>query len=320
MSENIYAGPGKVYRNALAFFPEGENGQVTYGVKQEKVDRSAANYGRVTSLQANSVDVLSFTPFDNWGSLAALFPAYLGVSVGATTGALAIGTRPHGATGANVATKLWCMDGRLISMARSAFTKHPDVHLGIDKALFGPAEITGILADGKKLGDANAFRTLTASGAADPGGQFTMADFQGGAWTGAWGATAGWGGDGGDAIEAEDEWVISNDIKYNPLPVQKLIRGYTLASVSFMAKCRPYGPTQAQIDTAINAATLGKEFSGGDLVLTGPNAKTITLKNCGIFGAGYEFGGTKLGNGEIGFVNTMVFTGGVPQPLLVFSA
>ena len=320
MSENIYAGPAKVYRGTTPFFAEGELGQVKYEVKQEKIDRSVANYGRVTSLQANSVDVLSFTPFDNWGALGQLFPAMLGVSVGATAGVLAIGTRPHGAAAADVATKVWCIDGRMISMTRSALTKHPEIHLGVDKALFGPVEITGILASTKKLGDAGAFRALTATGAADPGGQFTMADFEAGAWTGAWGTTAGWGGDGGDAMQAEDEWVISNEIKYSPLVVQKVVVGYILGSVSFMAKVRPYGPTQAQIETAVNAGTLGKQFSGSDLVLTGPNAKTITLKNVGIFGAGYEFGGSKLGNGEVGFVNTMTFTAGVAQPMMLFSA
>jgi len=320
MSENIYSGPAKVYRGTTGFFPEGENGATKYEVKQEKIDRSSGFHGRVTSLQGNSVDVISTTPWDSWGNLGELFPAYLGVSVGARAGALVIGTRPHGAAAGDVTTKVWALDGRMITMARSAITKHPEIHLGVDKPLFGPIEITGILASAKKLGDAGAFRTYAASGAADPGGVFTMADFQAGAWTGAWGTTVGWGGDGGDTIEAEDEWVLSNDIKYSPLVVQKLVRGYKLDSVSFMAKVRPYGPTQAQIDTAINAGTLGKQFSGGDLVLTGPNAKTITLKNAGVFGAGYEFGGTKLGNGEVGFVNTMVFTAGVPQPLVLFSA
>jgi len=55
-------------------------------------------------------------------------------------------------------------------------------------------------------------------------------------------------------------------------------------------------------------------------VLSGPNSKTITLKNADAVGAGFEFGGTQLGTGEMGFVTTMTFTSGNPQPLLVFSA
>ncbi len=93
-----------------------------------------------------------------------------------------------------------------------------------------------------------------------------------------------------------------------------------------MAKVRPYGPTHTQIDAAIgvNAGrTLGSQLANAttaaDLVLSGPNSKTITLKNADVVGAGFEFGGTKLGTGEIGFVTTMQFTAGAPQPLLVFS-
>jgi hypothetical protein len=325
MGENIYAGPAKVVIGAVALFPEGENGATRYDIKQEKVDRSSGFFGKVTSIQAGNVDLISTTPFDNWGSLGTLYPPFLGVSVGATAGALVIGTRPHGALNADVPAKLWSPDGRLITMARSAITKHPEIHLAVDKPLFGPIEITGILASGKKMGTAGAFHTMTASGAADPGGQFTLVDFQAGAWTGAWGTIAGFGGDGGDPIEAEDEWVIVPDIKYSPLPVQKLVRAYKLDSISFMAKVRPYGPTQPQIDSAIglsSSRTLGSRFAnpGYDLILTGPNAKTITLKNADVFGAGYEFGGTKLGNGEIGFVQSQLFTAGAPGPLLVFSA
>jgi hypothetical protein len=55
------------------------------------------------------------------------------------------------------------------------------------------------------------------------------------------------------------------------------------------------------------------------LVLTGPSSKTITVKQTEIKGAGFEFGGTKLGTGEIGFVSKMNFAAGAPQPLLVFS-
>jgi hypothetical protein len=64
-----------------------------------------------------------------------------------------------------------------------------------------------------------------------------------------------------------------------------------------------------------------------DLALSGPNGKSITLKNADVVGAGFEFGGTRLGTGEIGFVNGMAFSGGgsgqngqAVQPLLVFSA
>ena len=324
----IYAGPGKVYINSIALWPEGENGQIKAEVRQLTHDVVSGFFGRITCLQGDAQAVISLTPFDNWAAIPTLFPSYIGASHGATPGALVIGTRPHNPAGASdAAVKIWSPDGRLYTFPHAAITKHPDIHLGIDKALFGPIEIAAIMATGLNLGSTGALYTLTASGATDPGGQ-QAADYERGPWYGVWGTTSGFGGGSGDSnIEAEDEWVITTVAKYSPLSVQTLVRAYKLDNVSFMAKCRPFGPTHAQIDAAIgvNAGRiLGAQFaasgSGADLVLSGPNSKTITLKNADIVGAGFEFGGTKLGSGEIGFVTTMTFTVGAPQPLLVFSA
>ena len=57
------------------------------------------------------------------------------------------------------------------------------------------------------------------------------------------------------------------------------------------------------------------------LVLSGPASKCIGMQNATVKGAGFEFGGTKLNNGEIGFVCATYFTGipGVPVPTLAFS-
>ena len=321
----LYAGPGKVYMNSQVLFPEGEHGEIKAEVQQRAVDVVSGFHGRVTALQGDAQAKISLTPFDNWSALPLLFPAYLGVSVGATSGALVIGTRPHGA--ADVPAKIWTPDGRLYTFVRAAVTKHSGLHLGINKSLFGRVEITALVASAKKLGDAAALYTITESGAGDPGGQ-QGTDYTRGAWTGVWGTAAGFGGDqGGTPIEAEDEWTITCAIKYWPLTVQQLVRGYKLDSVAFMAKVRPFGPTHSQVDAVIgvNAGrTLGSQLAnattGADLTLSGPSSKTITLKNADVVGAGFEFGGTKLGSGELGFVTTMRFTAGAPQPLLVFSA
>jgi hypothetical protein len=322
----LYAGPGKIWMNGTALWPEGENGEIRASIEQEVVNVASGCYGRVTGVQGGVVGKIVVTPFDNWGALGLLFPPWLGVSVGTTSGALAIGTRPHGAT--DVACAIWAPDGRLYTFPRAAVTRHPDLHLGLGSALFGPVEITALIASAKELGDAGSLYTIAESGTADPGGQMGLKDFARGSWTGVWGTAAGFGGDsGGTPIEAEEEWFISSEVKYSPLPVQKLARAYKLDSVAFMAKVRPYGPTHSQIDAAIgvnNGRLLGSQIANSttaaDLALSGPNGKTITLKSADVVGAGFEFGGTKLGTGEIGFVTTMQFAGGVAQPLMVFSA
>jgi len=215
----IYAGPGKVWMNNKALWPQGENGEIKAEVKQRAVDVVSGFFGRVTGLQGDAQAIISLTPFDNWSALSLLFPAYLGVTVGATPGALALGTRPHNPNAAaDLPAKIWSPDGRLYTFPRTAVTKHPDLHLGIDQPLFGPVELAAIIASGATLGGSGSLYTLTPSGATDPGGQQSGSDFQRGPWYGVWGTVAGFGGDGSSSpVEAEEEWVITTVAKYSPL-------------------------------------------------------------------------------------------------------
>ena len=325
MAQNYYTGPGKVYFNSVGLQANGVAGQISASINEKTSEAANAMFGRVGETLDDVTAEISLTPFDNWGLLRTLFPAYLGVTVGASAGALVIGTRPHGA--ANVATKIWTPDGRLYNFVRTAITQHPNVKLGSGEPLFGGIKITALGDIAKNPGDASfllASNAITESAGADPGGAFTMDDFIRGKWTGAWGTLAGFGGDAGSALEAEDGWELVTDVKYSARTVGRVTRHMVLDSVAFMVKARIVGPTQTQIAGALLAHTSGERLASGtngaDLVLTGPSSKTITLKECEIRGAGFEFGGSKLGNGEIGFVTRMTFTAGAADPLLVFSA
>jgi hypothetical protein len=136
-----------------------------------------------------------------------------------------------------------------------------------------------------------------------------------------WGAVPGFGtGVGATAIQAEDEWTIETNVKYSQLRVQGRTVGFKLDSAAFMARVRPYGPTQTQIMNRVGSHFLGGRLGSADLVLTASlSGTTITLKNAEVHGAGFEFGGTALGTGEIGFVNEMRFSAGAPLSLLEFS-
>jgi hypothetical protein len=320
-----YSGPGKVYINSVALQAQGENGQITAVIIEPTTPVAAAMFGRIGETFDDQTAKIGVTPFDNWGLLTTLYPAFLGISVGATPGALAIGARPHGAT--NLPTKIYTPDGRLYSFVRTAVTKHPDLRLGVGEPLFGPCEITALGDPALNPGAASFLVTgnaITETAGADPGGPMTTADFIRGVWTGAWGTLGGFGGDGGVPLQAEDFWTIQVHAKYSPLKVQKLTRHLKLDSVEIMAKARLVGPTHtqlvAQIGTHTSGTLAGSGTNAADLVLTGPGSKTITVKQTELRGAGFEFGGTKLGTGEIGFVTQMKFNGsGVPQPLLTFS-
>ena len=312
----IYAGPGKVYLNSIALQPEGENGPINIVLTETTAEIAAAMFGRVSDQLVDQVAEITCKPFDNWGNLATLYPARIGVKVGAAAAALLVGGRPHG--GANLPTVVWTPDGRIYNAVRTAVIGHPSLHLGIGKALFGDCKISCLGDPAVAIGGAGylfAANAITESAGADPGGQMTMGDFIRGAWTGAWGAVTGF-----TAIQAEDEWTIETSVKYSPLKVQGRTLAMKLDSVGFMAKCKPYGPTHTQILGIVGAHTQGQRMGSADLVLTGPSAKTITLKNCELRGAGFTFGGTTLGTGEVAFVNEMTFIAGASQSLLEFSA
>lgn len=342
MSVTLYAGPGKVYRAAdttvvggatgsaaaTGFQAEGENGPVDITLNEDTAEYATGMFGYVGEQTRDQVAEISFRPFDNWGSLGQLYPPWLGVSVGATTGVLSIGGRPFGVGAAHVATKVWTPDGRLYSFIRTAVTGHPSLHLGVGKALFGDAKILCIGDEALALGASSFLITgnaITETAAADPGGQFALSDFIRGPWTGVWGTVAGFGGAAGtngtiNPIQSEDEWTIDFTAKYDPLKVQGRTYNVKLASVKAMARCKPYGPSHSDILSRVLAHTQGQRLGSADLALTGPSSKTITLKNAEVKGAGFRFGGTTLGTGEIGFVTETVFTAGAPQPVLIFSA
>lgn len=308
--QSLYSGPGKIYMSNVVLWPQGENGEINLAVNQATDEVGSGMHGHVDDTVADTTVGVSVTPFDNWGALGLLYPAYIRTVV--------VGTRIF--TAADVPCKIWTPDQRLYTIAAAAVTRHPDLQLGVGQPLFGQATITGVIGNNKAIGDANAFYTL-ALAQADPGGQMTLADFIRGPWVGAWGAVAGFG-----AVESEENWTISVEARYKPLVVGKLTRDMELLGVRIMARTRPVGPTQAQIDTQLKiqsaGGALGRRLgaSGADLVLTGPAGKTITLKNASLVTAGYDFGGTKLGNGEIGFVVSTTFAAGVAQPLIAFSA
>lgn len=335
MGNTIYAGPGKLYTGGTVLWPQAENGTLHYMITQEKNDVASAMHGRVASTLGNTIGKIALTPFDNWSALPFLFPAFTGVTTSAGAGALVIGTRPHGAVGADVPATIWSPDGRSLVVARTAITKHPELHLGVDKPLFGSIELTALpkssaagLSSITAIGTAAVFHAIHEGAQADPGGQMILTDFIREAWLGVFGATAGFGGDAGLAVQAEDEWTITPEIKYSELKVQKQTVAMKLDSAQFMAKCRPVGPTWTNIEadvltgrvTGLRWANPGNLGAAVDLALTSTSGKTITLKNCDVMGEGFEFGGTKLGTGEVGWVNEMAFTAGAPNPLIIFSA
>jgi hypothetical protein len=322
----IYAGPGKVYMvtPGVSLQAEGVEGKIVLSLNETTADYAAGQWGHIGEQPTDQIVDLTFKPFDQWILLPALFPAYLGCDTSAIAGgaaaALKVGTRPHAAT---VATgthcKVWTWDGRLYDIVRAAIVGIPSLHLGTARALFGDAKIVGLPDLSVAMGSSGYLITanaITESGGTDPDISFSMASFVREAWTGAWGAVTGF-----TAIQAEEEWTIETTAQFSPLKVQGRTLSMQFDSIKFMAKCRPFGPTHTQIVGAVGAHLQGQRLGAHDLVLTSSaSAKTITLNNSEIKGAGFDFGGTVLGTGEIGFVQEMQFSAGAPTKLIQFSA
>jgi hypothetical protein len=86
-----------------------------------------------------------------------------------------------------------------------------------------------------------------------------------------------------------------------------------------MAKCKPLGPTMAQIDAALYAQGTGAaggyrlSTNSANLVITGSSNMTVTIGNAALKTAGYVFGGKPLRLGELGWVSTLpIAAGGAP--------
>jgi hypothetical protein len=310
---------------------------------EETSEVATAMFGKQGEQLVDQTATLSFRPFDNWAQLPCLFPPWFGVSVAASiggssyaghTGKVQVGGRVFGnASGTMIPMEVWTPDGRIYQLIRSALIRPPDLHLGVAKGLFGEARFMGIGDDSKSIGtlpfiysDGAGGSGIKESGGADPSASsMTMADYTRGAWTGVWGAVAGFGGAAGslggaaNPIQSEDEWTVTSDIKMSALKVQGRTYHYKIDSCYFMAKCKPYGPSHTDLIAAIGAHIQAQRLGSADLTLTGPNSRSIVLKNAEIKGAGFKFGGTTLGTNDVGFVTQMTFSSGITQPLITFA-
>ena len=351
----LYSGPGQVAYSFQSknyiLQAEGENGAVKLEYQEKRTRRSSAMFGYMKSTLDDQTAKISVTPFDSWAILPAMFPTYLGINTGGATtnGGLNIGVRPHDSAAAattggapvvngQAATTIWTPDGRLYTLSRSAIVRHPSLKLGVGMPLFGGLEILGLVPAANLIGPtSNLLTVLGDEGAAETAQvnnatattvpAYGVPDYINEHWTGALGSLSGL-----TALDAEDGWDISVDAKYSPLTQQKRTFHYKLDSVEVIAKARITGlqtaSTQQASHTVITqqilAHTLGGVLTGtpDSLVLTGASSgKTITINDveCYMEGSGFEFGGTKLGTGEVAFVTQLDFSTGATKPIMIFS-
>ena len=341
---NLYSGPGQIAMTVAgvvyAISSEGENGSLKLDVSNKLDSRATAVSGFSVETLGDQTCKITTVPMDSWAILPALFPTYLGITTGGLTtlGGQLIGQRPHdyagGGLGLNAPTTLWTTDGRLYTVTRSAIVKHPGLKLGTGMPLYTGIEISGLWPLTAQLGGAPPLYAVTNDIGSPAASNFTgstvpqngLIDFINGHWTGILSAGAGFTA----AMDAEDGWDISVDVKYSPLYAQKRTVAMKVDSVKIKCSARVIGPTHTQLSALIQAMTLGGQLTAAPngvgtpttLVLSGPQSKTITLNDVTVTldNAGFEMGGTKMGTGTVTFVTKLDYSTGLTVPVMTFSA
>jgi len=255
----------------------------------------------------------SLTPDGRWNSavIAALWP-YLNAVPGAS---MPTNTdRPFVAHGA---------DAALLTIPSAYVKKMPDIVLSAKRSLIGSVGFKGILASDTDPEDTDSYLTYAATGGTLVDTGFSLAAIKTQPYTAAWGAVAGF-----TSFVGEEGFTVSFDLKSKEISIDGLGTVVEVVqAVGVMVKCKPVGPTAAQILAALkfngSGNTLGRSHAAGGAALTITGADAVnyfTSPKMSLVEAGYRFGNDVLRNGEVGFVANMNPASGVQGAIATLAA
>ncbi len=272
---------------------------------------SAALYGKFDETYRDMIVRARGTPlfYDPAVTVATFFP-YI------SQAAMPIGSSIFGS--ADVPVTWTGNNGDNILIRACAIGKMPDLYLGVDKPMLGPLEIWGVVGTGLDPSSANSYYTLST------GNAFAAPAIPGTSVLGRQKWTAAFIGAGFTSFQAQEGWEITHELDLVPVTIQGRTVDFHLASYRSMAKCKPAGPTMANIDAALKAQgglTHGGRLSANanDLVITGASSGVVTVKNAVLKTAGYVFGAKPLRQDEIGFVGTLAISTGAATAAMTLS-
>jgi hypothetical protein len=266
-------------------------------------DVETALYGKIDKIYRDLVVKAKGTPryYDTAG-LATMFP-YLS----ATSGTVFPGA-------GDVGCAFNSNNGDTVSLTSAIIGRMPDFMLGVGPPILGDMEILGVIGNGADVSSATAYLSKTT------GGSYSNPAVPGTAYLGNQEFTASWGSVPGFAsFQAQARWSVSHELDLEPVVIQGRTRAFRLVSYRAMAKCKPLGPTMAQIDAALGAQGTG--VAGGNrgstnsanLVISGSSNMTVTIGNAFMVSEGFVFGSKPLRYGEVGWVSSLsIGSGGAP--------
>jgi hypothetical protein len=297
----LAGGPAYVNFNGVNI-PLGEDSRLEIAPVNSVV--SAALYGEMDEVYTDLVVKGTGTPL-TYDNLATLWP-YLQPTIGG---------RIFGNTDAPLQ---WVSNnGDVIVVRAAAVTKMPDLILGVEKPGIGAVEFSGVVGNGLDPSASNSYYTME-TGQTFSAPALAAAKIPRQKYTASWGSAAGFVN-----FQAQEAWTITHELKLAPVKIQGRTADMKVTSYRAMAKCMPAEPTMANIDAALlaqgAAAAHGARLSStaADLVITGAQTVSVTVKNAALKTAGFVFGGKALRNGEIGFVSTINASSGTATAALV---
>lgn len=304
---NLYGGPGKIIVGAST--PVWSADDIEMTVEPSTNDVETSMFGRVDETIHDLLVRVRFTPFGLWENLTTLIPTFYTNPV--------IGSRLMGDS--DTPLKVWSNNGDLYTVTCAGVTKPPMLYLGPDKPVFGQVEFTGVLGNNKSMDSLDAYYKIQTA-QPEPTGAFSMTNYKQQEYSASWGSVTGF-----TAFEAQDGWQVEIQPRLEPVLVQAHTVDFKLASVTVAAKCKPVGPTAAQIEAAMKYQGSGNKFghrlgSGtvADLTISSAGV-SVVIANAALKTAGFIFGGKPLRNGEVAFVNTVKFTTGTPAAIITIT-
>ncbi|MFO7534715.1 MAG: hypothetical protein R6X19_03370 [Kiritimatiellia bacterium] len=297
----IVRGPGSVTLGAVQMF---DSEGIKAALKVDTFEVPVSAFGNVDTRRKDITAAITFRPCGALTAeiLAALFPH----------GTPVIGASLLGV--ADVSCVIHSLAGTKVTFAAAALSKMPSLKLSAGAPAFsGEAEITCLLANDTDRTDADSLFVVAAEAWA---GAFDVADILGGVYTGVLGT-----GETAVTIATQDGWQVDFEMEVEPQACDGVgTYDLLLKSVTVRAKCIPLGLTEATHLALLNAQDTGAVIggtmrSGKDLVISCPDALTVTLKEAALVEGPMAWGNNQLRSGEIGFVAHRTVTGGVPAAL-----
>lgn len=292
---SILRGPGSVIYGGQTFF---DADGITADIESATNEVPSSISGPISTIKTDQTGQITFTPCGQLSAalLQILFP-YGSASIGSSAGG-----------GADKPLVIHSLAGKKVTFTHAVLSKMPELRLSPIRTAFGSAEFSACVGLGKAPTDAAALYAVAAqayaAGAPDPTG-ITGVQYA---------ATFG----DLDILDTTEGWTVTPEVTLEPVVTDLLgTIDWTVASVGCTATCTPLGLTEEQILAALPAAQARGTAIGGedDLVITGTDGLTVTLKGASLVRGPLQWGNTALRAGELQFTAHRSFSSGAPGPV-----